>query len=133
MPRFVVLRHETPSGYLRPTHYDLLLEWGSALRTWAFLEFPAPGLTVAAEELPPHRLDYLEYEGQVAGGRGNVTRVAAGEYEIQAEDADSLRVSLSGSGLAGILTMARHLPEKSAWTATVSSTSHSQPRPGPAT
>jgi len=122
MPRFVVLCHETPPGYPRPRHYDLMLERGDSLRTWALAEFPALGLTVAAEELLPHRLEYLEFEGEIASGRGSVTRLAAGEYEIQTEDADFLRIALAGRGLAGILELARQLPETSAWTAVLSRT-----------
>ncbi len=82
MPRFVVLRHETPPGHERPTHWDFMLEAGGVLRTWALAEAPCRGRAIAAEELAEHRLAYLEYEGDVSGGRGSVVRWDAGTYEV---------------------------------------------------
>ena len=35
MPRYVILQHDTPPGYPRPLHWDLMLEQGRTLRTWA--------------------------------------------------------------------------------------------------
>ena len=53
MPRFVVLLHETPAGYSRGTHFDLMLEYGEALRTWALNKLPLAGDPVIAHRLPP--------------------------------------------------------------------------------
>src|SRR5207302_2061900 len=99
MPRFVILLHETPAGYSRGTHYDLMLERGEALQTWALERLPAEGETVSAERLPDHRASYLDYEGEVAGGRGRVTRIDGGEYEIVSETAPKLIVQLRGRTL----------------------------------
>src|SRR5262245_31920357 len=99
MPRFVILRHETPSACERPAHFDLMLEWGPVLRTWSVLELPAAGIELRAEELVPHRLAYLEYEGEVAGGRGNVARVAAGEYQLHESSPALVEVRLRGSSI----------------------------------
>src|SRR5947207_11677627 len=74
MPRFVILLHETPAGYSRKTHFDLMLEAGDSLRTWALDALPAPGETALAERLPDHRPIYLDYEGQLGGDRGGVSR-----------------------------------------------------------
>lgn len=52
------------------------------LQTWALTECPAPGATILADELPPHRIEYLEYEGPIAGGRGDVVRVFGGHYTV---------------------------------------------------
>jgi len=82
MPRFAILHHETPSGYERPAHWDFMLECGDLLWTWALRELPAVGREVVAEELADHRLAYLDYEGEVSGGRGSVTRWDGGEYEV---------------------------------------------------
>ena len=43
MPRFVVLRHETPPGYPRPPHYDLMLEQEGGLWTWRWSRCRRPG------------------------------------------------------------------------------------------
>src|SRR4051794_23553598 len=64
MPRFVLLRHETPAGSERPTHFDLMLEHNGVLRTWALSGLPAAGEPLLAEQLPDHRLAYLDYEGE---------------------------------------------------------------------
>jgi hypothetical protein len=99
-----------------------MLESGPSLWTWALAELPVTGVSVRAEELPPHRLEYLEFEGQVAQGRGSVTRLAAGHYEIQAQESDRLRLLLSSPELAGVLELTRNLPEKTAWTAVLTRT-----------
>jgi hypothetical protein len=100
MPRFVLLYHICPSGYERPSHWDLMLEVGDTLHTWALSELlrvwhaaqratavidPAcPPLAacdhVAAERLGNHRPVYLEYEGPLSGDRGQVHRIDSGTY-----------------------------------------------------
>jgi hypothetical protein len=116
MPRFVLLEHtghpDDPTGL----HYDLLLEdlalaGGPACRTWRLAEIPrAGGGPVAARELPPHRLEWLEREeGAVSGNRGFARRVDAGTYEpiaMPAAAADEHRIRLQGAYLSGELTIA---------------------------
>jgi hypothetical protein len=101
MPRYVVLEHKTPPSYLRPTHWDFMLESGDALRTWALAEEPCVGRAIAAELLADHRTAYLDYEGPVSGDRGSVTRWDAGTYELVSETDDILIFSLSGERLSG--------------------------------
>jgi len=81
--RYVVLWHETPADYPRPPHFDLMLQAGDALATWAVERWPGPGETVAAERLADHRRAYLTYEGPVSGDRGTVRRVASGAYTLR--------------------------------------------------
>jgi hypothetical protein len=107
MPRFVILRHECPPGYERPSHWDFMLEAGDVLRTWALAEEPRSGLSIAAEALKDHRLAYLDYEGPVAGGRGSVTGWDRGTYEVVAEQADELVISLAGEKLRGEVRLKR--------------------------
>src|SRR5262245_59755815 len=99
MPRFVILHHETPADYARPTHFDLMLEHEAVLRTWALEKVPTPGETIRAEQLPDHRWAYLEYEGEIAGGRGSVSRVEAGEYEALEATEARFRIRLYGQRL----------------------------------
>lgn len=115
MLRFVVLRHTLPPGSPRTSHFDLMLENDGVLRTWACEEFPKPGQCVAAEQLPDHRLAYLDYEGPISGDRGEITRVAAGEFEPIAETTDALRVRLASNNLQGMLTLHRSPGEPQRW------------------
>lgn len=101
MPRYVVLRHETPQSDSRPTHWDFMLESGDVLRTWALAEEPSVGLAIAAESLPDHRMAYLDYEGPISGDRGTVTQWDAGTYELVSEASDVLILTLSGERLSG--------------------------------
>ncbi|HEY1785859.1 MAG TPA: DNA polymerase ligase N-terminal domain-containing protein [Pirellulales bacterium] len=78
--RFVVLRHETPPGDPRPTHWDFMLETAAGLRTWALESQPADGCWLAADGLPLHRAVYLTFEGPISGGRGTVTRWDEGRF-----------------------------------------------------
>jgi hypothetical protein len=101
MPRFVLLYHECPPEYARSSHWDLMLEVGEVLRTWAVAKLPrswraawektaelypdCPVLAdfnlVAAEPLGDHRLAYLNEEGPLSGDRGSVRRIDSGTYE----------------------------------------------------
>jgi hypothetical protein len=120
MPRYVILHHEMPTG-LRQSHWDLMLEFGSALRTWALKhELGASQRPEQAEALPDHRLEYLTYEGPVSGGRGTVTRWDAGPYEVELEAPAELRVSLTGQRLQGKLVLKRDGGDGHFWTVSFS-------------
>ena len=105
MPRFALLKHETPPGYPRPTHFDLLLEAGDVCRTWALEQVPHANQTIRAEALDDHRLLYLDYEGELSDGRGSVSRVDWGTCEWMTDHGDHCVVRLAGGHLAGILTL----------------------------
>lgn len=80
--RFAVLRHEVAPG---DVHRDLLIEGApeGKLVTWK-LAGPLParaGEHVAAERSFDHRALYLDYEGEISGGRGTVTREIGGVLE----------------------------------------------------
>jgi hypothetical protein len=125
MPRFVLLYHECPPGYARPSHWDFMLEAGDSLRTWALIELPrdwqaahaqtdlviadcAPisdSNTVLADSLGDHRRDYLDYEGPVGGERGRVTRIDAGLFQTVAESSQRWRIELFGQHLQGTVTL----------------------------
>lgn len=74
--RFAILKHDHPF-----LHWDFLLDAGETLKTWRLLSPPATGIWIAAELLPDHRRIYLDYEGEVSGNRGTVTRVHHGRYQ----------------------------------------------------
>jgi hypothetical protein len=102
MPRFAVLEHRRDG-----VHWDFLLERGEVLRSWA-LEAPiVAGREVPARALPDHRRLYLEYEGEISGGRGTVRRLDGGDYEVRSWAADRVRVLLRGAQLVGEVELRR--------------------------
>ncbi len=127
MPRFVLLYHDCPAGHTRPSHWDLMLEAGDVLESWALAALPlawkqlhvvteayfpkcAPlgaSNAVCAEQLAGHRLKYLEYEGPVGGGRGQVGRIALGEYARLSSDDASWRIEFLAGLPAGIAELRR--------------------------
>ena len=103
MRRFVVLHHETPPHAQRASHFDLMIESGDALWTWALPQWPAQGEWLAVEPLPDHRLAYLEYEGPVSGDRGYVTRRDCGTCKVMHHDAERTVVRVAGEQLRGTI------------------------------
>lgn len=96
MPQFVLLEH-TWDG----THWDLMLEAGQVLKTWALETAPRPGTTVRARQLPDHRRVYLDYEGPISGDRGAVRRVDRGDYQVVIWENTEVVVLFSGAQLNG--------------------------------
>lgn len=78
--RFVVLHHQFPAASERADHWDLMLESESSLLTWALSEFLEPGKSIRAMVLADHRKSYLDYQGQISGNRGSVSRVMHGDF-----------------------------------------------------
>ncbi len=79
MLRFVVQCHNLPDG---DQHWDLMLEGPRGLYTWSM---PAPldeaqALPMTVQQLADHRPMYLDYEGEISGGRGRVDIHDSGEY-----------------------------------------------------
>lgn len=107
MPRFAILRHETPPGSPRPLHWDFLLEDGGTLLTWSLAELPAAGRPIAAEALADHRTAYLDYEGPVSGNRGIVTRWDAGTFQWRHRSNREIIVNLNGRVLCGEAAVTR--------------------------
>lgn len=100
MPHFVVLEHDHPS-----THWDLMFETGSTLRTWRLASVPTPGNTVEATALADHRLLYLDYEGPISGNRGRVLRWDFGTFEAREWSEKRIVAELQGTRLCGTLTL----------------------------
>ena len=100
--RFVVLEH-TWNG----VHWDLMLEAGERLRTWAIDEPLTPGSELHARQLADHRRAYLTYEGPVSGQRGRVRRIDEGTFRSREWGPDRVRVELAGSQLVGEVDLYR--------------------------
>jgi len=107
MSCFVILRHDPPPGGPRPPHWDLMLQSGDVLRTWALTEPPAAGRAIAAEALADHRTAYLDYEGPVSGDRGAVSRWDAGTVQWERNTACEVVVRLDGKQVSGRATLTR--------------------------
>lgn len=111
--RFVILFH-TGHG---PEHLDLMIELPRALATWR-IEGPAPvGLLAApvpATRLPDHRLAYLDTEGPVSGGRGEVRRIEAGKCIVDEATEGLWTIRFAGRVLAGRWQF-RRLDEQGHW------------------
>lgn len=110
MARFAILRHDSPRG----VHFDLLLEMGSALKTWALPQPPGPDEMVC-EALPDHRSVYLDYEGPVSDDRGSVDRWDGGTYEILRRSDRELVVRLAGEKLVGRAVLERMGEDTRQW------------------
>ena len=102
MPRFVILEHDYPDR-----HWDFMLEAADDLLTWRLSALPAPSTIVIAEEIPNHRLMYLDYEGPVSGDRGAVIRSDAGEFDWLENAEDRISVRLRGCLLNGTFRLER--------------------------
>ena len=102
MARFVVLEHRWGG-----VHWDVMLERGEALRTWAVDAPIVAGVEMSARALADHRIAYLDYEGPVSGGRGAVRRIATGTYETIEWTDDRVVVILSGDQLSGEVIFSR--------------------------
>lgn len=115
MPRFVLLRHECPPDFGKPSHWDLMLQWGDVLRTWELRELPAQWAsalqteaadqTVKAVALPDHRLAYLDFEGPLSGNRGAVRRCDSGNYDLLGDQPDRVEARLLGDLISGIMQL----------------------------
>lgn len=108
MPRFALLYHDHPR-----IHWDLLLEEGNVLRAFRLDEPPEIGRTFQAERINDHRLIYLEYEGPISGGRGEVLQWDAGQFEWRHDSAERIAVDLVGRNFRGRLEMTSSLSDSS--------------------
>jgi hypothetical protein len=130
--RYVILRHEVPPGSARPSHWDWLFDVGpeKPLLTWALEELPRDGATLRGFPLPPHRRQYLDYEGELSGGRGVVRKWDVGTYRLTTGTWEQLQMCLDeshgspiafccrlqGTRLRGELSMARLEERDQFWT-----------------
>jgi hypothetical protein len=141
MPRFVLLYHDCPPRYVRPSHWDLMLEAGDALRTWALARLPRDWKTahaqtavfhpecppiddepsVPAEQLADHRLDYLEQEGPLSGSRGHVRCIDRGTYHSETDSRDCWQLTLAGHSCRARIVLRRTSPGAAQWTLHVES------------
>lgn len=110
--RFVILHHRTADG----EHWDFMIEQADALATWRLAANPVdrPGDSIPATRLADHRKVYLDYEGPLTAGRGEVARVESGLCDIHRLEVNGCTVRLHGLKCSGEYTLQRMDEER--WT-----------------
>lgn len=104
MPRFAISHH---TGHPeKADHYDIMLESGEALKTWSVSALDA----TTAQRIQDHRMMYLDYEGEVSGGRGEVRIVDRGTYDVLEWSAHEISVRLRGNRYYGELRLQEQGP-----------------------
>ena len=71
-----------------------MLEQGEKLRTWRLATPPDAAGPIDAEPLADHRVAYLDYEGPVSGGRGEVRMLGSGRVRDDRIDSGAARRAL---------------------------------------
>jgi hypothetical protein len=90
--QFVVLHHTVGDSLDRTSesHFDWMFAQHGSLRTFATpviesldseVEMTRGVIERDAQQLPHHRIEYLNHEGEISGGRGHVHRVIAGTFD----------------------------------------------------
>lgn len=107
MARFVIQLHDATT-----LHFDLRLQVGEVLRSWAVPKGPSldPALRRLAVPVDDHSLQAGEFEGVHEGparGSGAVIIWDEGTVEILREDPDHLSFVLHGSKLDGRFGLSR--------------------------
>jgi hypothetical protein len=103
---FVLLEHRTADG----VHWDFMLEvpGREKLATWRLAETPLEVAgPIRAERIGDHRREYLEFEGDIGGGRGEVKRVDRGDAQVVKWGDLSCLAQMAGERLRGIAILER--------------------------
>jgi DNA ligase D-like protein (predicted 3'-phosphoesterase) len=107
MPRFVVQLHDATA-----LHYDVRLQVGDVLRSWAVPKGPSmdPAQRRLAVSVDDHSLAAGEFEGVHAGssrGTGAVIIWDEGTVEFDRQEPDHLSFELQGHKLSGRFGLSR--------------------------
>ena len=107
MPIFVI--HEHHASRL---HWDLRLEMGGVLRSWAVPKEPSsdPAVKRLAVAVDNHDLSYADFEGEIPEGNygaGQVKIYDSGKYEMLDEKEGKLVFGLHGRKLQGAYCLIR--------------------------
>src|SRR3954471_4628270 len=105
--RFVVQLHDATT-----LHFDLRLQFGDVLRSWAVPKGPSmdPAVRRLAVPVEDHSLEAGAFEGVHRGqgrGSGAVTAWDEGNAEILRDDRDHVSFELQGHRLAGRFGLTR--------------------------
>ena len=101
MPLFVI--HEHHASHL---HYDLRLEIGGVLKSWAIPKIPPKekGIKRLAIQVEDHKLSYIDFEGEIPEnhyGAGPVKIWDNGSYKLLENTKEKIEFELDGKVLKG--------------------------------
>lgn len=65
----------------RTDHFDLMLESHRKLLTWELPQTLGAAKVLSGKRIADHRMEYLEFEGDISGQRGSVSRIASGSLD----------------------------------------------------
>lgn len=127
--RFVV--HEHHASHL---HYDLRLEIGGVLRSWAVPKRPSmdPSEKRLAVLVEDHPLEYADFQGVIPEGQYGAGRVIIwdhGTYELLECEEDKVTFSLEGRKLKGGFTLRRMKGREKEWLLIKKKDEHAHCRP----
>ena len=125
MPRFVVQLHDATT-----LHFDLRLQIGDVLRSWAVPKGPSldPAVRRLAVPVADHSLEAGEFEGVHEGqGRGSGAVIVwdEGTAEVLREEPDHLSFVLRGQKLSGRFGLTRTGERR--WILVKASDEHARP------
>jgi DNA ligase D-like protein (predicted 3'-phosphoesterase) len=110
--RFVI--HEHDATHL---HWDLRLEMGGVLKSWAVPKQPPlkPDLKRLAIQVEDHRLDYINFQGRIPEGQygaGTVKIWDKGTYELKEKTENKIEVVFKGKKMKGHYALIRFRGQK---------------------
>ena len=92
MARYTISHH---TGAKEGDHYDLMLEQESALKTFRF-RIPSFMNLQSIQAIKDHRKQYLDYEGEISGGRGRVRIWDTGIYLVDVWSETRIQIAIAG-------------------------------------
>lgn len=112
VPIFVIQKH-----HARHLHYDLRLEIGGVLKSWAVPKEPPvkPGIKRLAVQVEDHPLDYADFEGIIPEGHYGAGRVEIwdkGTYRLLERSDTKIVFELHGKRLQGKYALIKLRPGK---------------------
>ena len=113
---YVVQRHDA-----RKLHYDLRLQFGNILKSWAVPKEPSKkeGEKRLAIEVEDHELSYGNFEGEIPEGMygaGKVIIWDKGSYELESLKPDKKIVFIiKGKKLKGRYCLLHFRPKEKSW------------------
>ncbi len=112
---YVIQKHDATN-----LHYDLRLERGDVLRSWAIPKKPPrkEGVKRLAIRTEDHSLDYANFEGTIPEnqyGAGKVKIWDKGRYELEKWEKEKIIIKISGEKLKGKYCIIKISDEEKNW------------------
>lgn len=110
MPRFAILYHDQ----IEKPHWDLMLEHKKHLATWQVASNPQiwPSAPLTCTKIFDHRKKYLDYEGPLSAGSGEVQQIETGYYTSRIITDILWKVMLKSEDLNGMLLLSHIIDDQ---------------------